>query len=255
MTPVFYTFNDREQILDIVEAITGGRMHPSWFRIGGVAQDLPDGWEAMVRDFLRLPAAAPGRVRQAGDGEPRSSKARTKGVGAHHPGRRHRVGRHRPEPARLRLRLGPAQEAPVLRLRPVRLRRSRRRRSGDCYDRCLVHIEEMRQSLRIIEQCVDNMPAGPYKSRPSARDAAAEGADTMHDIETLIDHFLERELGAGDPGRRSHRADRGDPRASNGYYLRQRRRQHAPTARASARRRSRTCRRCRSCAAASRCRT
>ena len=60
---------------------------------------------------------------------------------------------------------------------------------GDCYDRAVVRIEEIRQSLRIIQQCVDNMPQGPYKSEhplsvPPPKDR------TMKDIETSPSSFV-----------------------------------------------------------------
>ena len=60
---------------------------------------------------------------------------------------------------------------------------------GDCYDRAVVRIEEIRQSLRIIRQCVDNMPAGPYKSEHKLTTPPPKDR-TLQDIETLIHHFL-----------------------------------------------------------------
>ena len=88
---------------------------------------------------------------------------------------------------------------------------------GDCYDRSVVRVEEMRQSLRIIEQCLRNMPAGPYKAdHPLATPPLKER--TMHDIETLITHFLGVSWGPVIPPGEAFvgiEATKGN----NGYYL------------------------------------
>jgi NADH-quinone oxidoreductase subunit C/D len=82
LSPVFFTFNDRERAFDLVSAITGGRMHPSWFRIGGVTADLPDGWEKAMQAFVDY---LPKRLREYDKVVMRNSifKARTVGIGVY----------------------------------------------------------------------------------------------------------------------------------------------------------------------------
>ena len=187
MSPVFYMFADRERLFGIVEAITGGRMHPAWFRIGGVAQDLPQGWDRLVREFIdAMPARLDHYQRMAMDNS--ILKQRTVDIGTYS-----------------------AQEAldwgitgPSLRATGVDfdLRRDRPYggydqfdfevpvgSKGDCYDRAVVRVEEIRQSLRIIRQCLDNMPEGPYKSEHRLTTPPPKER-TLQDIETLIHHFL-----------------------------------------------------------------
>lgn len=215
LSPVFYTFNDRERIFDIVSAVTGGRMHPSWFRIGGVAHDLPDGWKEMIQEFVSY---FPKRLKEFNDMMIRNRifKARTIGIGVY-----------------------TTEEAIEWGITGSGLRATgfdfdyRKKRpysgfdqfefdiplgkNGDCYDRSLVRMEEMRQSLRIIQQCLDNMPAGHYKSdHPLAIPPRKE--KTMVDIETLITHFVGVSWGPVIPAGEAMvpvEAAKG----SNGYYL------------------------------------
>jgi len=215
LSPVFFTFNDRERAFDLVSAITGGRMHPSWFRIGGVTNDLPDGWQKAMQAFVDY---LPKRLKEYDKVVIKNSifKARTVGIGVY-----------------------TAEEAVEWGITGAGLRATglnfdyRKKRpysgidqfefdiplgkNGDCYDRALVRMEEMRQSLRIIQQCINNMPAGPYKSdHPLAIPPRKE--NTMTDIETLITHFLAVSWGPVIPAGEAMIPVEG-AKGSNGYYL------------------------------------
>lgn len=215
MSPVFYIFNDREKILDIIESITGGRMHPSWFRIGGVAADLPKGWDKLIREFLRY---FPPRLAEYDQALMRNSilRARTIGIGAYG-----------------------VEEAFDWGITGAGLRACgfdfdyRKKRpysgyenfefdvplaqNGDCFDRAVVRIGEIRESLRIVEQCMNNMPAGEVKADHPITTPPRKG-NTMHDIETLITHFLGVSWGPVIPPGEAFvgiEATKGN----NGYYL------------------------------------
>lgn len=187
LSPVFYMFTDRERIFDVVEAVCGGRMHPNWFRIGGVAQDLPKGWETLVKKFVDY---FPAKLREYEKMVLQNSlfKARTVGIGV--------------------FTLDEAIEwgATGAQLRACGLEWDFRKKrpysgydmfdfeiptanNGDCYDRAIVRVEEMRQSLRIIDQCLKNMPEGLYKADHPLTTPPIK-KHTMQDIETLITHFL-----------------------------------------------------------------
>jgi NADH-quinone oxidoreductase subunit C/D len=188
ITPVFYTFGDRERLMDIVEAITGGRMHPSWFRIGGVAQDLPEGWERLVRDFLDY---MPKRLREYDRlvMESRVVKARTVGIGEMDKDTAIEWGVTGPNLRACGFEWDLRKKRPYSGYDRFEFDVPTADR-GDCYARAQVHVEEIRQSLRIVRQCLDNMPPGPHKA--DHVQASPPPHDRMlHDIETLIDHFLE----------------------------------------------------------------
>ena len=215
LSPVFYMFTDRERIFDIVEAVCGGRMHPSWFRIGGVSQDLPNGWDKLVKNYVSY---LPPRLAEYDKMVMQNSifKARTQGIGSFTldeaidwgvtgPGLRAcgmdwDLRKKRPYSGYDQFEF----EVPTA-------------THGDCYDRAIVRIEEMRQSLRLIEQCMKNMPDGPYKSDHVLTTPPLK-AHTMHDIETLITHFLGVSWGPVIPSGEASVAIEAT-KGNNSYYL------------------------------------
>ncbi len=214
LSPVFFTFTDRERALHIIEAICGGRMHPGWFRIGGVAGDLPKGWEELVEEFVRYLRP---RFEEYDKMLVRNAIFRGRTMG---------VGSYTQEQA-----IDWGVTGPNLRATGISWDFRKKRPyscydqfdfeiptadAGDCYARTIVRMEEMRQSLRIVEQAAANMPEGHYKSdHPLAMPPRKEG--TMVAIETLIAHFLAVSWGQPIPAGEAH-AGIEAPKGNNGYY-------------------------------------
>ena len=181
-----YGWRERELVLSFFEKATGLRMNHNYIRPGGVAADLPPGWED---DVLAICDAFPPRLAEYDDlltGQP-IFRERTEGVGV-----------LMPQEA-----IALSASGPILRSTGVEwdLRRDMPYlfydqvdfdvivgTYGDCFDRYAVRLNEMRESIRIIHQVVERMPRGDYRSQDK-KVTPPPRARTDESMEALIHHF------------------------------------------------------------------
>jgi NADH-quinone oxidoreductase subunit D len=182
----WYCFRERDLILDLFEMVTGVRMHTRYFQAGGLAEDVPPGFERECRKFAEV---LPSRVDEY-EGLFDNNVIfleRTRGVGL--------------LSAEDAIAMG--QSGPMLRASGVDWDLRKRQPylaypeldfdipvyvEGDVYARYKVHMDEMRQSARIVQQCLDGMPEGPWIA--DDRKVVLPPRSELHtSMESLIHHF------------------------------------------------------------------
>ncbi len=213
MTVFLYCFREREDLMDCYEAVSGARMHATYYRPGGVYRDLPDKmpqyqtskWhnekeikkknqnrEGSLLDFiedftLRFPHCVDEYETLLTDN--RIWKQRTVGIGVVSPERALQLGFSGP------MLRGSGIEWDLRRKQPYEVYDQLDfdipiGKEGDCYDRYLVRVAEMRESNRIIKQCVDWLRANPGPVIVDDTKVAPPKRSTMkNDMEALIHHF------------------------------------------------------------------
>lgn len=189
LTAFFYAFNEREKVYDIFESASGQRFHPSYFRVGGVMNDITDDVVNKVRDFVKtFPKALNDLARLLNRNK--IFQDRTKGVGVLT--REEAINR--------------SVSGPVARASGVTrdLRKDEpylaypelqsawkvvASKGGDCLARYLVRMGEMAESVKIIAAAVENIPSGPVNVDVNSKVVIPDKTATYRSIEGLIQHF------------------------------------------------------------------
>jgi NADH-quinone oxidoreductase subunit D len=215
MTPMLWAFEQRELLMEFYERVCGARLHAAYYRVGGVHQDLPAG---LCEDIMAWTEQFPSFIDDMETllTENRIFKQRSVDIG-----------------------VVSAEDAmawgftgPMLRGSGVAwdLRKAQPYdvydemdfdipigKNGDCYDRYLVRVEEMRQSLRIIQQCIEKIPDGPVLSE-DGKVAPPRRGEMKQSMEALIHHFKLYTEGVHVPSGETYTAVEA-PKGEFGVYL------------------------------------
>ena len=187
-TPFMYTFTEREKLYTLFEELTGARFTTSYTRIGGVARDVPDGWLDRVTKFCDQLPKAIDEVEKLLTRN-RIFIDRTEGIGEISKENALAYGLTGPNLRASGIDLDLRKDKPYSGYEqydfdvPIGTR-------GDCYDRYLIRIEEVRQSIRIVNQVIQNFPTGAWYAEDAKKIFAPPKEKIMNSMEELIQNFM-----------------------------------------------------------------
>ncbi len=215
MTPLLWLFEEREKILEFYERASGARFHAAYIRPGGIAADVPEG---LIEDIAKFIEQFPKYIDDVDEllTENRIWKQRTVGISE----------------ISVAQALDWGFSGPMLRAAGLAwdLRKSQPYeiydqldfdipigQNGDCYDRYLVRMAEIRQSISLVKQCIEKMPGGPIKTE-DRKISPPPRAEMKKSMEALIHHFKLYSEGYHEPEGETYAAVEA-PKGEFGVYI------------------------------------
>ena len=215
VTVFMLTFTEREKIYNLIESLTGARFTTSYTRIGGLSRDLPPGWVEQCRKFLKEVIVNIDETETLLTGN-RIFADRTQGIGVIPKELAIDYGLSGPN---LR---GSGVEHDLRKAHPYLVYDQLQFEvpigtAGDCYDRYLVRIEETRQSVRLLHQCLDKLPGGAINV-PDKKIILPPKEQVLTKMEELIHHFINVTQGVNVPPGEIYFAHE-NPKGELGFYI------------------------------------
>jgi NADH-quinone oxidoreductase subunit D len=186
ISPFWYTFRERDRILDLFEMVGGVRMHTRYFQVGGLAEDIPRGFFDECRKYCEVMPGAVDQYEQLLD-QNEIWLQRTKGVGLLSAEDAIALGQSGPALRASGVDWDLRRAAPYLAYDQVDFNVPVKP-NGDVWDRYKVKMDEMRESTRIVDQALEGMPGGPWVA--DDRKVVLPPREELHtSMESLIHHF------------------------------------------------------------------
>lgn len=214
-TPFLWAFQERERVYNLLEAWIGARLTTSLTRVGGMAADIPDGWTDQLAEFIKT---FPRTIAEVDKMVTRNGiwVGRTIGIGALNATDAVNYGLSGPMVRAAGVAYDVRKDFPYLDYEtydfevPVGS-------AGDVYDRFLVRMEELRQSVRILEQAAKRLPDGPINV-DDARVILPPKSKATSEMESMIHHFKQVMEGPRPPAGEAYVAVE-SPKGEKGYYM------------------------------------